>query len=109
LKATHAAEIPYVFNNLGAPRTYPDASSPRLASASEQDRALAKEMSSYWVNFAKTGDPNGSQLPTWPRFKDRNMPPHILGEITDYPGTDVLNAFDESYTRITIALTSPRE
>ncbi len=108
-KATHAAEIPYVFNNLGAPRSYPDPSSPRLASASEADRALAEKMASYWVNFAKTGDPNGGQLPTWPRFQDRNMPPHILGEITDYPGMDVLNAFDESYTRITITLTSPRE
>src|SRR5688572_19878509 len=75
LKATHAAEIVYAFNNLWAPRVFPDSSSPKLASASEKDKAVAELMSSYWVNFARTGDPNGKGLPTWPRFKDRNAPP----------------------------------
>jgi para-nitrobenzyl esterase len=104
LKATHAAEIPYVFETLSAPRTVPDTSSPRLAAASEKDRAMADMVSSYWVNFAKTGDPNGGKLPAWPVFRDRDMPPHILGEINDCPNPDVLNAYDERYKGILAGL-----
>ena len=46
LKATHAAEIVYALDNLWAPRVFPDASSPKLAMASEKDRAMADQMSS---------------------------------------------------------------
>jgi len=104
LKATHATEIPYVFNNLTAPRSIPDISSPRLASASEKDHALAEEVSSYWVNFAKTGDPNGKGLPAWPRFEDRNEPPYLLGEPAELPGADVLNVYDEAYKKLMTSL-----
>jgi para-nitrobenzyl esterase len=106
LKATHAAEIPYVFNNLAAPRVIPDLSSPRLAAASEKDRALADQISSYWVNFAKTGDPNGKDLPAWPRFQDRNSAPHILGEMAEVPGTDVFDPLDEAYQKLLANLRS---
>jgi len=102
LKATHAAEMVYVFNNLHAPRMIPDRSSPKLAMESPKDRAIAEQMSSYWVNFARNGDPNGKDstgktLPKWERFKDRNAAPQFIGESKEWPGADVLNTLDEAY------------
>jgi para-nitrobenzyl esterase len=104
LKATHAAEMVYVFNNLHAPRMIPDRSSPKLATASAHDRAMADQMSSYWTNFAKTGNPNGTGLPLWPVFKDRNAPPHVIGEIREFPSAETLNAFDAEYAKIMAGL-----
>jgi para-nitrobenzyl esterase len=33
-----------------------------------EDIAMSELVSSYWVNFAKNGDPNGAGLPPWPAF-----------------------------------------
>jgi len=65
--AYHGSEIAYVFGNL---IVAPFATSPDGAPKWEDvDRKLADEMSSYWVNFATAGDPNGKNLPKWPAFK----------------------------------------
>ena len=81
LGAAHAAEIPYVFNNLGQLPLYPDNSSPELAAASGSGQALAELMSSYWVNFARSGDPNVDGLPEWPAFHSLlDSPAMVLSE-----------------------------
>jgi para-nitrobenzyl esterase len=46
----------------------------------EADRKLEAEMSSYWVNFAKTGDPNGPGLDPWPAYTTSNERALRLGE-----------------------------
>jgi para-nitrobenzyl esterase len=64
--ATHGAEAAYVFQNLLGNRPWTDL-----------DRQVSEILSSYWVNFATNGDPNGKGLPVWPAYKsDRRM---ILG------------------------------
>jgi para-nitrobenzyl esterase len=105
LRATHAVEIPYVFNNLRPPRVFPDASSPELASASSTERALANRVSSYWVNFARTGDPNGKGLPRWPQFTDASAAPMIIGEINETPDLQRLAIYDKVYAKILAGLT----
>lgn len=66
LGAGHTAEIPYVFDNLAAPRTYPAGSSVKQMAGNPREEAFADEVSQYWVNFARTGNPNGDDLPYWP-------------------------------------------
>ena len=58
LGATHSAEISYVFGNFHATNAI-----------TAKDRELSKVMQACWVQFAKTGNPNGAGLPNWPAYK----------------------------------------
>jgi para-nitrobenzyl esterase len=60
--AFHSGEIVYAYNNLHT-----------LHRPWEKiDYSIAEMMSSYWTNFAKTGNPNGKDLPTWNEYQANN-------------------------------------
>lgn len=61
--APHGGEIGYVFGTL---------SGGRGGAPTAEDLAVSHMAQSYWVNFAKNGDPNDARLPRWPR--------HVAGD-----------------------------
>ena len=87
--AAHGSELSYVFEKFAS-----------TMSPSDADKAMADQVSSYWVNFAKTGDPNGTGLPAWPAFTDAdqqvmnlNDPSHAIPT----PNLDKLKVLDGYY------------
>jgi para-nitrobenzyl esterase len=60
--APHGGEIGYVFGTL---------TSGPGGTPTPEDQTVSRIAQSYWVNFARTGDPNGAGLPTWPRHDPR--------------------------------------
>jgi para-nitrobenzyl esterase len=92
--ATHGAEAQYVFENLLGNRPW-----------TALDRQLADTISSYWVNFATTGDPNGKGLPPWPAYHEkRSDRPMVLGdtvEIGPEPNQSQLAFYQALYEKAT--------
>ena len=68
--AFHSAEFAYALHTLNYwNRPFTDT-----------DYRLEKMMSSYWINFAKTGNPNGDGLPVWPEFNEKTQEVIGLGD-----------------------------
>jgi para-nitrobenzyl esterase len=75
--ARHAGEIEYVFGAL-------ELSLPKVPWEAA-DRTLSNAMTTYWSNFARTGDPNGAGLPKWPRYDESKRVLQLDVQITDSP------------------------
>ena len=83
--AFHCAELVYVFG------TQNTVDRPWEAI----DRQLADVMSSYWVRFAATGNPNGPDLPEWPAYDEESRHVKEFGSrVSDGPGVKAAPLFE---------------
>jgi para-nitrobenzyl esterase len=64
MRSPHTVEIPFVFNNIKIAGP--------LISKMPGAYALAEKVSASWVAFARTGNPNTSQLPKWPAYSAKS-------------------------------------
>lgn len=91
--ASHYAELWYMFDHLQQEPWHWSAA----------DRKLADVISSYWVNFAKSGNPNGARLPVWPEFTSAdNRVLYLKDPISTggVPNIETLKVFDTVYAQI---------
>ena len=68
--AFHTGEVPYAYDNLKFVNRPWEA----------VDHQLASVMSSYFVNFIKSGNPNGNSLPRWPLYTANDKQIMMLGD-----------------------------
>jgi para-nitrobenzyl esterase len=83
----HGSDVPYAFQTLGGPQAEPK----------PEGLKLSDMISSYWANFAKTGDPNGPDLPQWPAFDENDQKAMVFDaepSARPMPNLDKLQAFD---------------
>jgi para-nitrobenzyl esterase len=62
--AGHGSEVSFVFNTLNARWG-------NQGEATADEKELARVMNTYWTNFAKTGNPNGKNVPAWPIYDNK--------------------------------------
>jgi len=83
----HMAELFYLFQHYAPDWTW-----------TPTDYRVADLMSRYWVNFARSGDPNGPGLPRWQPFDEAHQRVMHMGDsfaMSDLPHRQALEAIDE--------------
>jgi para-nitrobenzyl esterase len=101
LGAFHACELPYIFGNFIWPFPW-----------EEEDRKLSDAVSTYWVNFARTGDPNGDGLVKWPAWSPASEQALEFGDHINIhsqvnkPGLDFFDSYYHSLSALKGSTTS---
>jgi len=70
LGACHGMELAFMFNNVGLQA--------EMNGATKEAYALADKMSSAWIAFIKTGNPNTKGLPLWEAFNAESKPTMVF-------------------------------
>ncbi len=86
-KAPHTLEIPLVFDNVENSRA--------LLGPGPDPQIVADQMSSAWIAFAKTGNPNNPATPRWPAYDSANratMLFNVKSHVENDPYADVRKA-----------------
>ena len=63
-KAMHCMELPFVFNNISRCE--------EMTGGTKEAYTLSDKMSSAWINFARSGNPNHKGLPNWTPYTATN-------------------------------------
>lgn len=67
--ASHVAEMPFIYGySFGSGKM------------TESEKHMQQIMSQYWINFTKTGDPNGTSLPYWTQYEQGKPTVMIIHE-----------------------------
>lgn len=83
LRATHTIEVPFVFDNVGKV--------PYRVGRGADLQPLADKVSSAWVAFARTGNPDHTGLPHWPAYETSGRATMIFDKeckVVNDPGKD---------------------
>jgi para-nitrobenzyl esterase len=64
LRAHHALDVPLIFENVESTRD--------MVGDGPEPQRMADLMSSAWIAFARTGNPNTEALPRWPAYDAQN-------------------------------------
>ena len=90
-RSSHCMELPFVFDNIYNSRT--------MTGGSKSAYKLADYMSSAWLNFARTGNPNVAGLPDWKPYDTQKGAVMIFNnkcEIKYNHDKELLNVIDSN-------------
>jgi para-nitrobenzyl esterase len=73
--AYHGAEMAYAYGTMDVLNRFA-----KTRAWSEEDRRYSDTMMTYWVTFARTGDPNSESVPVWPAYKPDSEQAMLFGK-----------------------------
>jgi len=81
-RSPHGSELPFVFGKINESSGTDFIGIARNGEDAAIRERLMNEMMSAWINFAKTGDPNGDVLPAWYPFNSEEQATMRFGVTT---------------------------